>query len=855
MGTPLDNGARMLRDLRHGIRVLLQAKGWTAVVVLSLAVGIGANAAVFTAVNGLLLRKLPVDDPDSLVRIRWGGKNDMSNDLSDYGASAPGPDGEAVRVTFSYPMFQHFKSANQTMTDLAGSRPKGITVTIDGRAETASALLVTGNYHGLLGVTARIGRTLAPDDDNPAAPAVATVSDRYWRLRFAADPGILGKTIRINKLPVTIIGVTEPSFTGTQRITAQLHDLTMPLRLDDQLSGDAPRLNDATAWWVQVTGRLKPGITPAQVRGNLEPVFQHQARAGMDAYLASESEEVRNRSDNQGRTAVPHLLVDSARRGTYDADENQTEALAIIGAVVALVLVLVCANVANLLLSRAAARQREISVRMSIGATRWRLIRQLLTESLLLAGMGGIAGFLLARWGQALLPPPVGTSAPADWRILAFTAGMAVLAGVVFGMAPALRATKIDVGSALKANSRSVAGSGTLLSRALLVAQVSISLVLLVGAGLFLNSLNNLRSVDLGFDPQNLVFVRVDAEGGGLSDERKFQFLQDGMSRLKAVSAVRDATVSKPTLMSGGVSSTQIFVQGRAYAGGRAGYVSERDDINRVVAAPNYFATMGIPIVAGRGFTERDDRRAPRVAIINEAAARKFFPGENPVGRRFGDSPEDSGETEIVGLLRDVRYNSLREQPPPTLYVPYLQSNPEDLVFSVRTAGDPSAIMRAVRAAVNAADPNIPIVTVETQMSQIERQFSREKVLAQAYTLFGGIALFVAAIGLFGLMSYTVSRRTREIGIRMAMGAESREVLRLVLRESMLLVVAGIAIGIAASLGAGPLVASQLFGLEPTDPATMAAAILMMLGVSATAGYLPARRAARVDPMVALRYE
>jgi predicted permease len=611
-------------------------------------------------------------------------------------------------------------------------------------------------------------------------------------------------------------------------------------------------MNDATAWWVQVTGRLKPGITLAQVKGNLEPVFQDQARAGLDAFLAAAPEKVRSQSRNQGRTAVPYLIVDSGSRGTYDADAEQTTALAIIGAIVALVLLLVCANVANLLLSRAAARQREISVRMSIGATRWRLIRQLLTESLLLASMGGVAGLLLARWAQSLLPAPVGTSAPADWRILAFTAGMAALAGIVFGIAPALRATKMDVGNALKESSRSVAGSSTILSRALLVMQVSISLVLLVGAGLFLNTLDNLRSVDLGFDPQNLVFVRVGAEGGELSDERKYQYLQDAMVRLETVSGVKAATVSNPTLLSGGEWGTAMFVQGRAYSGG---YVEERDDISRIVVAPNYFATMGIPVIAGRGFTERDDRRAPDVAVINEAAAKKFFPVESPIGRRFGTSPDETGAIEIVGVVRDARYNSLREPPPPILYVPHLQSKPEDLVFTVRTAGDPANVLSAVRAAVSATDPSIPILRVETQMSTLEQRFAHEKILAQAYTLFGAIALFVAAIGLFGLMSYDVSRRTREIGIRMAMGAQRNEVVGLVLRESMRLVVAGIAIGIAASLAAARLVASQLFGVEPADPITMVSAMLVMLAVSAAAAYLPARRAARVDPMVALRYE
>ncbi len=845
----------MLRDLRHGVRVLMQAKGWTVVVILSLAVGIGANAAVFTAVNGLLLRKLPVEDPDSLVRLRWGGRNDMSNDQSDYGSSGRWTDGQPLHATFSYPMFQDFRTANQTMTDLAASRPGGVTVTIDGRAETASRLMVSGNYHVLLGVGARIGRTLVPDDDNPGAPAVAVLSDRYWRSRFSSDPGVIGKTIRINNVPVTIVGVTAESFTGTQLASAQPSSLTMPIRLEDQISGDEPRLNDPTAWWVQVTGRLKPGITPSQVHGNLQPVFQRQSRAGLEAYLKSASDEVRNLTQNQGRTAVPHLIVDSASRGTYDNDQRQVTALTMLGTVVSLVLLLVCANVANLLLSRAAGRQREISVRLSLGATRARLIRQLLTESLMLSTAGGVLGLALARWGQSLLPAPVGTTAPVDWRILAFTAGVTVLTGIVFGIAPALRTTTMDVGGALKENNRAVAGSNSVLSRVLLVTQVSISVVLLVGAGLFLHTLNNLRNVDIGFDPQNLVFVRVDINGARLNDERKFQFLQEGMSRLRAVSGVRAATVSFPTLLSGMVNGGAMFVQGRVYPEGRAAYFAERDDIDRVTVAPNYFATLGIPMAAGRAFTDRDDSRAPQVAIINEAAARKFFPNENPIGRRIGYSPEDSGKFEIVGILRDVRYNSLREPPPPTLYVTYLQANRSDLVFTVRTAVDPATILTAVRSAVGGVNPNIPVVTVETQMSQIERRYAQERVLAQAYALFGSIALFVAAIGLFGLMSYNVSRRTREIGIRMAMGAQREAVLGLVLRESMLLVAAGIAIGIAVALGAGKLVASQLFGLEATDAATMVLAIVVMTIVSAAAGYLPARRATRVDPMVALRYE
>jgi predicted permease len=846
----------MLRDIRHGFRVLMQAKGWTAVVVLSLAVGIGANAAIFSAVNGLMLQELPVRDPDSLIRLRWAGKNDMANNSSEYGSVAELPSGENVETTFSYPVFEQLRSASQTLSHMAASVPKsGVTITIDGRAETASALLTTGNYYEMLGVNAQVGRTLTSDDDLASSPPVAMVSHRYWQSRFSSANDAVGKTVRVNGVPVTIVGVAQPGFTGTQRVTNRLQDVLLPLKLDDLIGSDGPRRADATQWWVQVIGRLKPGIQAQQVRGNLEGVFQHQARAGMEAHLAGLTEHERSLTMNQNRTAVPRLIVEPGNRGVYDVDARQTRAIEILASIVALVFLLVCATVANLLLSRVASRQKEISIRLSIGATRARLIRQLLTESLLLSAMGGATGFFIARWAQALLPAPVGTSAPPDWRVVAFTATVTAIAGVVFGIAPALRGTRMEVGTALKESSRSVAGTNTVLSRGLLVLQVAISLVLLVGAGLFLRTLDNLRSVDIGWNPQNLVFIRVDAEGAQLDTEGKLRYFQDGMDRLRAIPGVRHATVSKPTLMSGGGFGTGFYVQGRVYPKGKDSYVEGRDNINRVVVAPNYFEAMGIPIVAGRGFTDRDAEKAPEVAIINQAAARKFFPNENPIGRHFGTSVDDTPNTQVIGVLRDVRYNDLREEPPATMYIPHRQHNPEDLVFSIRTAGDPTSIMNAARAAVSAANPNIPVVAVQTQMSTLEQRYAQEKVLAQAYTLFGGIALFVAAIGLFGLMSYNVSRRTREIGIRMAMGAQRKEVLGLVLRESMLLVIAGIAIGIAASLAAGRLVAAQLFGLEPTDPLTMLSAILVMLVVSAAAGYLPARRAARVDPMVALRYE
>ena len=546
---------------------------------------------------------------------------------------------------------------------------------------------------------------------------------------------------------------------------------------------------------------------------------------------------------------MPHLVVESGSRGIYDVNSTDIRAVTILSAVVALVLLIVCANVANLLLSRATTRQKEISVRLSLGATRARLVRQLLTESIVLASMGGALGILVGYWGQQLLPGPPGQVAALDWRVLSFALTVTMLTGIVFGIAPALRATSVNVSAALKETSRSVAGSRSILSKALLIVQVAVSLVLLIGAGLFLRTVQNLRSVDVGFNPQNLVLFRVDPRLNRYDAKRVVPLYADMMDRLRTVPGVRAVAFSQPPLLSGSVNSTGIFVQGRTYP------PDQRDSINRLVVSPNFFEVMGIPLIAGRAFTDRDTENAPKVVVINETAVRKYFSNENPIGRRFGYSVETSGQTEIVGVLRDAKYNSVRDSAPPTMYVPYLQANASNPAFDVRTAGDPVGVMGAIREAVRRIDPNMPLMDMSTQMEQIEKRFLQEKLFAQAYAVFGGLALLVASVGLFGLMSYSVSRRTNEIGIRMALGAQRLDVLRLVMRESMLLVIAGVTIGLALAIAASRLVATLLFGLAPTDLVTMVLAMTVMVLVSAIAGYLPARRAARVDPMVALHYE
>jgi predicted permease len=846
----------MIRDLRYALRMLFQAKAWTAVVVLSLALGIGANTALFGAIHGLLLTKLPVKDPDSLVRFRFVGRNDMATDSSGYGFLSNAPDGQPVRATFSYPMFQQFVADNRTLDDLFACAPYGrVNVVVDGHAEIATAFVSTGNYYRVLGVSARPGRTIVPDDDRLTAPAVAMISTRYWHARFGTDPAVVGKTVRINNVPVAIVGVIAPAFTGVQQPLSDPPDVSLPLSLDVQLTTSAGgrRLQQPTHWWLQVMGRLKPGVSAAQVQANLEGVFQHTARSGMDAFLKSLPDDERAAAVNRNRKEIPRLQVEPGGRGIYDANTNDVRALTILTVVVVLVLLIVCANVANLQLSRGTARQKELTIRLSLGATRGRVVRQLLTESLLLAAIGGVLGIAVAYWGKQLLPGAPGQAFRFDWPVLAFVMAVTMVTGILFGIAPALRGTGMNASASLKETSRSVVGARSILSKSLLVAQVAISLVLLVGAALFLRTLHNLRHVDVGFNPENVLLFRVSPQLNGYDEARIATLYRDLLARIGGVPGVRGVAMSQPALLSGSVNSTSIYIHGRAYAAESR----ERDSnsINRVVVSPSFLEVMGIPIVAGRGLTDRDNQAAPKVVVVNQAAVRQFFPGGNAIGQRFGSSLETTNQLEVVGVVRDAKYDSVRDPAPPTMYVPAAQTRFGNAVLEIRTAGAPTSSATAVREAVRQVDPNLPTIDVSTQLEQIERRFAQEKVFATAYALFGAVAVVLAAVGLFGLMSYSVARRTNEIGIRMALGARSQDVVRLVLGESLMLVAAGVAIGVAIALAAGQLVAKLLFGLAPTDIYSTAGAVLLMLMVSMAAGYLPARRASRIDPMTALHAE
>jgi predicted permease len=836
------------KDVRYSLRTLGLNKGWTAVAVLSLALGIGVNTALFSVVNSVLLQTLPVRNPNELVSLRWFGDTNMSIGRSGYGYLAPDPqlggaEARSREATFSYGLFQQFRNQSQALAELFAFANTGqLNFFANGQAELASGQVVSGNFFRELGITAVRGRMIEPSDDAASADPVAVISYQYWQRRFAMDPAVIGSTVTLNTAPFTIVGIAPPEFGSATRAGTAAREVSIPLDMEPRIQRNQPRLNQAANWWLMVMGRLKPDVRQEQLQAVLEGVYDRTVREEWKAAVASLPAERRASPQiKQHEDRIARLRVVGASRGVYDNVPQELSMLRLLVGIAGMVLLLVCVNLANLLLSRGARRQKEIAVRLAIGAGRPRVIRQLLTESLVLACIGGTMGLLLAYWCRTFLPVWMGFRPVfLDLTVIAFAAAVTVLVGVVFGLLPAFRATRIDVVARVQGTEQF--SSRTRLGKSLLIAQVAISLVLLIGAGLFLRTLRNLRGLDVGFNTNNLVLFGVNPAANQYDAARTAALFDQTLERLSAVPGVRSVALSSTALLTGDNSQARFGVEG----------LSEPVLSYVLSVGPNYFDTIGIPLRIGRQFTSQDNQTATRVAVINETFGRTFFPDVNPIGKHL-DVP-NSIQIEIVGVVADARFATLRDNPPPTVYMPHLQ-RPTSRYFAVRTAGDAADTIPAIRDAMRSIDSNLPLQFISTQAESIDRLLTQERTFAVSSGLFAVLALVISMIGLFGLMSYTVARRTKEIGIRMALGARGNIVLRSVMRETLTLVVAGVLIGLGATFALSRLIANQLFGLAPHDATTIGVATLLMVLVAFLAGYLPARRASRVDPMVALRYE
>ena len=836
-----------LQDVRYGLRTLTRNPIFTVAVVLTLALGIGANTAIFTLVDSVMLRVLPVDEPHELYVF---GTGSMAGTMSDDQAGARNTN------LISYPLYRSFREHTDVFADLAAisSFPINAYVSSDvlssgAAVERVEARLVTGNFFRMLGVRAVVGRALGPDDDTtPGAHPVVVVSHGYWVRKFGQSPSVVGRILRMNGTEYTILGVTSPDFFGVT--TGRSTDVWVPMMMQAELMRESYRLDDMTTMWMRVIGRVKEGVTEAQASTRTDDLFHRLLVEEQGSDVTPEFEEAISKLD---------MELMSFGGGFANLRRRFAEPLLILMGVVGLVLLIACANVGNLLLARASGRRREVALRMALGSSRGRLVRQLLTESLILALAGGAVGLLMTRWTMDILlgflsrgASAIPLQVPLDGRVLGFTLTVSVLTALLFGLVPALRATRVDLNASLRNQATAVLGGrdGWKLRKALVVAQVAISLLLLIGAGLFLRSLANLRSQETGFVSEGVLLLEIDPRGGGYTEEQLPHLYDDLVERIESIPQVRSASLSLFHLFRNARWRTAISIDD---------YSPQKDEdlgIEATMVTPGYFETVGAPVILGRPIAPKDRDGAPKVVVVNETFARHFFGEESPLGKRFGiDGDESSRDLEIVGVAKDIVYYNYRDETPRFVYFPVMQTLDYLESLEVRTAGDPTAVIPLVRQAVNEAGENLPIVEVKTLDEQIDRSLRDDKLVSQLTSFFGLLALLLASIGLYGVLAYGVAQRTNEIGIRIALGAGRVQVLWMILRDGMVLVGLGILIGIPASLATTRLASSLLFGLGAADVWTMFGATLVLCLVALFAGYLPAWKASRLDPSTSLRYE
>jgi predicted permease len=849
----LSVGRTALRDLNFALRTLRRTPGFTLVAVLTLALGIGANTAIFTLLNQVLLRLLPVKDPHSLVMLTMRGKHYGSN----WGSNA-----------ISYPMYKDFQAHNEVFSGMVARFPIYSSVTIGNSSERVKAELVSGTYFDVLGVTTAIGRPFTPDDDKtPHGHPLVILSYNYWRDKFGAKSDVIGSTILVNNNKMTVIGVAQAGFDGVE--LGDPPSIFVPLMMQQEMMpwGNKDMLTSRRNRWVNVFGRLKPGVTAEKAKASLQPY--------MHSMLEMEVKEEAFRSASPyDREQFLKCWMDvlPGSQGRQNVQRGLSTPLWVLMATTGMVLLIACANIANLLLARATRRQKEMAIRLAIGASRGRIITQLLIEMLVLALTGGVLGLLLAFWADKALmsiylpadSARLNITTSPDLKVLLFTFGVSALTALAFGLVPALQTTKPNVGTVLKDEASAVVGSGNKgLRKSLVVVQVALSLLLLIGAGLFLRSLENLSHLGPGFNASRLIGFEIDPTLSGYTPERGKLAYRELTESLKSLPGLESVGLASMRILENDEWDSSVTVEG---------YNPDKPDdraepyMNSI--SPNYFATLGVPIVSGRDFTAADSREikhgeeadnfVPTTVMINEAFARKFFQGRDPIGLHlgFGSDPGTKTDMEIIGVVKDIKYTSLRDEIPPQAYVPYLSSRSVGgMTVYVRTTADPHASMNLIREKVRDLDANMPIFDMRTTDDQIQNSLSAERMIASLSIVFGLLATILAAVGLYGLMAYNVVQRTREIGIRMALGAAQRDVVWMVMRDVLILVGIGIGVGVPFALALTSIVRSQLYGLTGHDPMTLVFATVGLAFVALAAGYIPAIRASRLDPMRALRYE
>jgi len=846
-------------DLGYGLRILKKSSGFTAIAVGSLALAIGANTTIFSVTNELLLERLAVPHPEQLRLLTITGDQKVVVHLY-WGDDGGTVNGRARFDTFTYPVYQQLSARNQMLEPIFAFKNFGrANITVDGNARSVSAELVSGNFYQQLQVQPQLGRAILPSDDQaPGTGAVVVISDSFWNRVFNRSPGVIGKTITVNMSPMTVVGVNPRGFTGAESVQVS-PDLFMPLSMAPLMRGSIGEpgsvLSSTDLWWLQLMARAKPGVSDEQARAALDVMLRAAVRGTMKI--------------DKGGT-LPRMEVEDGSRGLNQTARDYSAPLYVLLAMVSSVLLLACANMANLMLARAAVRQREMSVRLALGAGRWRILRQVLTESLLLSCAGGALGLLLGYSGRTLLPNLVATSwqdvemnIPFHWEVFAFTAGITIGTGILFGIFPAWATTRAEIGSALKqgsqtASRRRKAWTG----KSIVTFQVALSTLLVVAAVLFLRTLTKLIAIDPGFRTDHLLLFEISLPAKRYQPPKDIALQTRLEEELRTVPGAEGVTASDVPLLSGEMMNGGFFPEGAPQRDFSQSSESERHDMSSFPSMAHvgndFISVMKVPMIAGRAFTRQDTESSPKVAIINQALARKFFPNQNPVGKRFTQGPPTSKPAwvQIVGVCADTRYNNMRNNPAPLVLGLYRQE-PEvnDLTFMIRTPLPPESIVPSLTSVVHRIDPDLPLMNVRTQEQQINNNLQQERMFAGMTSGFALLALSLALVGIYGIMSYTVAQRTNEIGIRLALGARRRQVRGMVLREAGWLSVAGVLFGLAIALALGRMVRSMLYGLQPADPASLTGAAGLLIAVALIAGWVPAMRASSVEPVEALRHE